>query len=199
MAFLARASRRGVNSLYKCQARAFSSKLEGDLDALALSLGDHGEDVAQKQEAAYTAKIDAAMDAQTAALGERIAVLEQEYEKTKGEGAPKVVTDEEKIRRAMPATGRISQVMGAVVDVTFDNEEDLPRILNSLEVQEHEDRITLEVAQHLGDNAVRTIAMQSTDGVVRGQPVSDTGAPISIPCGPPALGRIMNVIGEPVD
>jgi len=199
MAFLARASRRGVNSLYKYQARAFSSKLEGDLDALALSLGEHGEDVAQKQEAEYTAKIDAAMEAQTKALGERIAVLEKQYEETKGEGAPKVVTDEEKLRRAMPATGRISQVMGAVVDVTFDNEEDLPRILNSLEVQEHEDRIVLEVAQHLGDNAVRTIAMQSTDGVVRGQPVSDTGAPISIPCGPPALGRIMNVIGEPVD
>lgn len=89
--------------------------------------------------------------------------------------------------------------MGAVVDVTFENEADLPKILNALEVQEHEDRIVLEVAQHLGDNAVRTIAMQSTDGVVRGQPVSDTGLPIAIPCGPPSLGRIMNVIGEPVD
>lgn len=203
MAFLARASRNGAKSLRnvvnRVQVRAFSAKLDGDLDALALSLGDHGEDVAKAQEAAYEKKINDAMAAQTVALGERIAVLEKNYEETKGEGVKKEMDDEEKARRALPATGRISQVMGAVVDVTFDNEEDLPRILNSLEVQEHEERIVLEVAQHLGDNAVRTIAMQSTDGVVRGQPVSDTGLPIVVPCGPPSLGRIMNVIGEPVD
>jgi len=208
MAFLARASSRGVKSLsslsrtnlvHKTAVRAFSAKLDGDLDALALQLGEHGEDVAQAQEAAHKDKIESNMAAQTQALQERVTVLEQEYEKNKGETPKGEMSAEEKARRALPATGRISQVMGAVVDVTFEDEAELPKILNSLEVQEHEDRIVLEVAQHLGDNSVRTIAMQSTDGVVRGQPVSDTGAPISIPCGNPSLGRIMNVIGEPVD
>lgn len=206
MAFLARASRGGLklsslarnNVVNRIQVRAFS-KLDGDLDALALSLGEHGEDVAQKQEAEYDAKIKANMDAQTVKLGEAIAAAEAEYTANDGKAPKKEVSEEEKARRALPATGRISQVMGAVVDVTFENEKDLPKILNSLEVQDHEDRIVLEVAQHLGDNSVRTIAMQSTDGVVRGQAVSDTGAPICIPCGQPTLGRIMNVIGEPVD
>jgi ATP synthase F1 beta subunit len=187
----------------RVQVRSFS-KLDGDLDALALSLGEFGEDKAVEQEAAYKKKIDDAMAAQTAALLERVAAQEKEYEenaKLEAEGkAPKKQQSPEEIaRRALPATGRISQVMGAVVDVTFESEEDLPKILNALEVQEHEDRIVLEVAQHLGDNSVRTIAMQSTDGIVRGQPVSDTGNPIMIPCGNPSLGRIMNVIGEPVD
>jgi F-type H+-transporting ATPase subunit beta len=180
------------------QVRCFS-KLDGDLDALALSLGEHGEDVAKAQEDAHTAKIEANMAEQTVALKARIAELEKEYEANKGETPKGEVTEAEKVRRALPASGRISQVMGAVVDVSFENEEDLPKILNALEVQEHEDRIVLEVAQHLGDNSVRCIAMQSTDGVVRGQPVSDTGLPIVVPCGQPALGRIMNVIGEPVD
>jgi F-type H+-transporting ATPase subunit beta len=88
-------------------------------------------------------------------------------------------------------------VIGAVVDVQFEGE--IPPILNALEVDGLENRLVLEVAQHLGDSRVRTIAMDSTEGLVRGQDVSDTGAPISIPVGPETLGRIMNVIGEPID
>ena len=94
-------------------------------------------------------------------------------------------------------TGKISQVLGAVVDVEFDGE--LPSILNALEVDNNGNKLIIEVAQHLGDNAVRTIAMDSTDGLVRGQPATDTGSPISMPVGPETLGRIMNVIGDPVD
>ncbi|KAL4438335.1 hypothetical protein ABPG74_009758 [Tetrahymena malaccensis] len=95
------------------------------------------------------------------------------------------------------ATGQVSQVIGAVVDVQFEGE--LPQILNALEVQGTQHRLVLEVAQHLGDSRVRTIAMDSTEGLVRGQPVVDTGLPISVPVGPGTLGRIMNVIGEPID
>ena len=93
--------------------------------------------------------------------------------------------------------GKISQVLGAVVDVEF--EEELPAILNALEVDNSGNRLILEVAQHLGENVVRTIAMDTTDGLVRGQSVTDIGSPISMPVGPETLGRIMNVIGEPVD
>ena len=93
--------------------------------------------------------------------------------------------------------GKICQVIGAVVDVQF--EDDLPPILNALEVQDFSHRLVLEVAQHLGDSKVRTIALDSTDGLVRGQNVVDTGSPIKIPVGPQTLGRIMNVIGEPID
>ena len=75
----------------------------------------------------------------------------------------------------------------------------LPRILNALEVQDHPIRLVLEVAQHLGENTVRTISMDSTEGLIRGQPVVDTGAPILVPVGPATLGRIINVIGEPID
>jgi F0F1-type ATP synthase beta subunit len=95
------------------------------------------------------------------------------------------------------AKGKISQVIGAVVDVQFEGA--LPPILNALEVQDVENRLVLEVAQHLGGNNVRTIALDSTEGLVRGQPVSDTGNPICIPVGPETLGRIINVIGEPID
>ena len=94
-------------------------------------------------------------------------------------------------------TGKISQVLGAVVDVAFEGE--LPAILNALEVDNNGVRLILEVAQHLGENVVRTIAMDTTDGLVRGQSATDTGSPISMPVGPETLGRIMNVIGEPVD
>ncbi|OYY85006.1 MAG: F0F1 ATP synthase subunit beta, partial [Rhizobiales bacterium 24-66-13] len=94
-------------------------------------------------------------------------------------------------------TGRISQVIGAVVDVQFDGH--LPAILNALETTNQGNRLVLEVAQHLGESTVRTIAMDSTEGLVRGQPVTDTGAPIQVPVGEATLGRIMNVIGEPVD
>jgi len=95
------------------------------------------------------------------------------------------------------AKGRVSQVIGAVVDVEFDG--DLPSILNALETYNNGSRLVLEVAQHLGENTVRTIAMDSTEGLVRGQPVADIGTPITVPVGPATLGRIMNVIGEPID
>jgi len=93
--------------------------------------------------------------------------------------------------------GRVAQVIGAVVDVQF--EGDLPLILNALETKNLGNRLVLEVAQHLGENMVRCIAMDSTEGLVRGQEVTDTGAPIAVPVGDITLGRIMNVIGEPVD
>src|SRR3982751_470929 len=93
--------------------------------------------------------------------------------------------------------GRVTQVTGAVVDVRFDGE--LPEILNALETDNQGNRLVLEVAQHLGENTVRTIAMDSTEGLVRGQPVSDTGQPIAVPVGDGTLGRIMNVVGDPVD
>jgi hypothetical protein len=93
--------------------------------------------------------------------------------------------------------GRVSQVIGAVVDVEFDGH--LPAILNALETTNNGTRLVLEVAQHLGENTVRTIAMDSTEGLTRGHEVTDTGAPISVPVGPATLGRIMNVIGEPID
>jgi F-type H+-transporting ATPase subunit beta len=98
---------------------------------------------------------------------------------------------------ASGATGEISQVIGAVVDVQFDGE--LPPILNALECDNNGNRLVLEVAQHLGENTVRTIAMDGTEGLVRGQPVVDTGEPIKVPVGDEMLGRIINVIGEPVD
>ncbi len=93
--------------------------------------------------------------------------------------------------------GRISQIMGAVVDVKFDGE--LPAILNALETDNHGNRLVLEVAQHLGESTVRCIAMDSTEGLVRGQEVSDTGVGIMVPVGPEMLGRIINVVGEPID
>ena len=93
--------------------------------------------------------------------------------------------------------GKISQVIGAVVDVTFDGE--IPAILNALETSNNGNRLVLEVAQHLGENTVRCIAMDGTDGLVRGQNVTDTGAQIRMPVGPETLGRIMNVVGEPID
>jgi len=94
-------------------------------------------------------------------------------------------------------SGKVTTVIGAVVDVQFSDH--LPAILNALEVEGHEVRLVLEVAQHLGENTVRTIAMDATEGLVRGQPVVDTEQPICIPVGEKCLGRIMNVIGEPID
>jgi F-type H+/Na+-transporting ATPase subunit beta len=93
--------------------------------------------------------------------------------------------------------GKITQVIGAVVDVHFEGE--LPSILNALHVDNAGRTLVLEVAQHLGENTVRTIAMDTTDGLVRGAEVADTGGPIMMPVGPETLGRILNVIGEPVD
>src|SRR5689334_25035682 len=94
-------------------------------------------------------------------------------------------------------TGKVTQVIGAVVDVQFDGH--LPAILNALETENRGNRLILEVAQHLGESTVRTIAMDSTEGLVRGHTVIDTGSPIMVPVGDATLGRIINVIGEPVD
>jgi F-type H+/Na+-transporting ATPase subunit beta len=102
-----------------------------------------------------------------------------------------------KATKAAGAGGRVAQVLGAVVDVQF--EDHLPEILNALETDNGGNRLVLEVAQHLGESTVRTIAMDSTEGLVRGQEVTDTGGPITVPVGDETLGRIINVIGEPVD
>src|SRR5438034_5008260 len=93
--------------------------------------------------------------------------------------------------------GHITQVIGAVVDVQF--EGDLPAILNALETKNQGNRLVLEVAQHLGESTVRTIAMDTSEGLVRGQEVTDTGLPIAVPVGDGTLGRIINVVGDPVD
>ena len=95
------------------------------------------------------------------------------------------------------AKGKITQVIGAVVDVQF--EDHLPEILNALDTKNQGNKLVLEVAQHLGENTVRAIAMDSTEGLVRGDEVIDTGAPISVPVGDATLGRILNVTGDPVD
>ena len=93
--------------------------------------------------------------------------------------------------------GKITQVIGAVVDVQFG--EDLPPILNALTTDNNGKNLVLEVAQHLGENTVRAIAMDATEGLVRGQQVTDTGGPIQVPVGNGTLGRILNVTGDPVD
>ena len=93
--------------------------------------------------------------------------------------------------------GRVTQVIGPVVDVKFEGY--LPEIMNALETQNNGQRLVLEVAQHLGEHAVRCVAMDISDGLVRGQEVTDTGSPITVPVGVKTLGRIINVIGEPVD
>ena len=97
----------------------------------------------------------------------------------------------------MKKTGKITQIIGAVIDVTFD--DDLPEIYTALEVNNEENKLVLEVAQHLGEGSVRTIAMDSTEGLKRGDVVVNTGEPILVPVGPETLGRIINVIGEPID
>jgi F-type H+-transporting ATPase subunit beta len=99
--------------------------------------------------------------------------------------------------KAANSTGRVTQVIGAVVDVKFDG--DLPPILNALETDNQGSRLVLEVAQHLGEDSVRCVAMDTSEGLVRGQSVTDTGGPITVPVGAGTLGRIINVIGEPVD
>jgi len=104
---------------------------------------------------------------------------------------------EKRIAAGEGSKGHVRQVTGAVVDVQFD--EHLPPILNALETDNQGTRLVLEVAQHLGENTVRTIAMDGTDGLVRGQEVVDTGKPIAVPVGEKTLGRIMNVVGEAVD
>jgi flagellar biosynthesis/type III secretory pathway ATPase len=159
-------------------------------------------DIAAKQ-AAREKKVNDVQAAQNIRLAERFAAAEKKAEqdaadKEAGKEVKRKLTPEEEKRAALPATGKISQVLGAVVDVVFED-GNLPKILNSLEVQDHHLRVVLEVAQHLGNNAVRCIALESTDGLVRGQRVSDTGDAIAVPVGNGTLGRIMNVIGEPID
>ena len=97
----------------------------------------------------------------------------------------------------MSNKGKVTQIIGAVVDVKFENK--LPKILTALECKIGENRLVLEVAQHLGESSVRTIAMDGTEGLKRGDEVTDTGDPIKVPVGPETLGRIINVIGEPID
>ena len=104
---------------------------------------------------------------------------------------------EKRIAKGEGPKGQVRQVMGAVVDVQF--EDHLPEILNALETDNHDNRLVLEVAQHLGEDTVRTVAMDLTEGLVRGQEVVDTGEPIAVPVGDETLGRIMNVVGEAVD
>merc|ERR1712178_500509 len=111
--------------------------------------------------------------------------------------APGAVSFASQAESASVSKGKIKSVIGAVVDVPFDNE--LPNILNALEVEDHGIRVVLEVAQHLGERTVRTIAMDATEGLKRGQTVRDEGAPINVPVGNELLGRIVNVIGEPID
>jgi F-type H+/Na+-transporting ATPase subunit beta len=111
--------------------------------------------------------------------------------------AERVRSSEVPAAAAAKPSGKVRQVMGAVVDVQFDSH--LPQILNALEMENRGNRLVLEVAQHLGEHTVRTVAMDSTEGLVRGQDVADTGGPIMVPVGDVTLGRIMNVIGQPVD
>src|SRR3990172_13379036 len=96
--------------------------------------------------------------------------------------------------------GKVKQVIGPTVDIEFDSDK-LPNILNAIEIKDEKRNIdlTVEVAMHLGDNIVRCVAMSSTDGLVRGMPAVDTGAPISVPVGEACLGRIFNLLGEPID
>jgi F-type H+-transporting ATPase subunit beta len=162
-----------------------------------------GEQGMKEKEARYNAAIKDKRDAQAKVLAEKFAAAEKAWEQTEadkaaGKDTKPPRTEEEKIRDALPATGKISQILSSVVDVVFEPGT-LPQILNALEVQNHHQRVVLEVAQHMGNNQVRCIALEGTDGLMRGQPVSDTMAPISVPVGKGTLGRIMNVIGEPID
>ncbi|WP_245656852.1 F0F1 ATP synthase subunit beta [Sphingomonas asaccharolytica] len=116
---------------------------------------------------------------------------------TKAAAAPADTTTIQAPKATTNNVGVISQVIGAVVDVSFPDQ--LPAILSALETDNNGNRLVLEVAQHLGENTVRTIAMDSTEGLTRGQNVTDTGSQIRVPVGPATLGRILNVIGEPID
>jgi len=132
----------------------------------------------------------------------KCALTSQTVPQTAARGLPAVFNNRNYAQDAPAAAagasvGRIVAVIGAVVDVQFD--DNLPPILNALEVENRSPRLILEVAQHLGENTVRTIAMDGTEGLIRGQACSDTGTPIKIPVGPKTLGRIINVIGEPID
>ena len=98
----------------------------------------------------------------------------------------------------MQNIGKIVQIIGAVVDIRF-SKENLPKLLNSIEINNNGTKLVVEVAQHIGDDVVRCIAMSSTDGLVRGMDAVDTGAPIKVPVGKETLGRVFNLLGEPID
>jgi ATP synthase F1 beta subunit len=133
-----------------------------------------------------------------AASARRLSAIAPTTPAAVGATTPHNATAKEDATAAAVHLGNISQVIGAVVDVQFPSGT-LPPILNALEVEDHDIRLVLEVAQHLGENTVRTIAMDATEGLVRGQKVRDTGSPIMVPVGRGTLGRIINVIGEPID
>jgi ATP synthase F1 beta subunit len=181
------------------QVRSF-----GDVHDESFTLREYSPAERKEADDLAAANVVAKFKANEAVLLEKVAALEAiEVKRLADEAAgipppPRVQDAQELERRALPATGRISQVTGAVLDVVFED-GNLPRILNCLEVQEGESRCTLEVAQHLGNNVVRCIALDSTDGLVRGQPVSDLGGPITCPVGHETLGRIMNVTGDSID
>jgi len=177
------------------QVRCFSDK-HNDSFVLRTLTKDEMEEAVK----ARSANVKADFDARHSKFLKIFEKMEADADlEAKGEAVVKrELTEEEKARAELPATGKVSQVIGAVVDVVFED-GDLPRIFDALEVQQHDIRVVLEVATHLGNNAVRTVAMDSTDGITRGQPVSSTGNPIMVPVGDGTLGRIMNVIGEPVD
>jgi len=159
---------------------------------------DLNETEASEVQAILDERIKGNQDAKVKHMLDWMAKVEKEEKDLKESG--KEVAKDAKLLDidALPASGEITQVIGAVVDCQFE-EGSLPAIFNALEVQQFDKRVVLEVAQHLGENQVRCIAMEATDGLVRGQPIHDTGSPISIPVGDGTLGRIMNVVGEPVD
>jgi F-type H+-transporting ATPase subunit beta len=145
-------------------------------------------------------------------VGKRSAVAQSAQQKPTA--SKETQTGQQPVQASKGAKGRVVSVIGAVVDVQFDDQ--LPPILNALQVDGRQPKLILEVAQHLGrpsdmstslecrlfftgDNTVRTIAMDGTEGLVRGQPVTDIGTPIKIPVGAATLGRIINVIGDPID
>lgn len=191
---LARRAHRGLAAPL-AKARYF-----GDSHDDSFTLRTLSKDEMQKANNDRADSVKADFDARHSKFLKIFEKMEEDADKEAG-GAkppPPVLSDAEKERAALPATGRVSQVIGAVVDVVFEG-GDLPGIYHALEIQQHDIRVVLEVASHMGNNAVRTIAMDSTDGITRGQPVSATGGPIMVPVGTGTLGRIMNVIGEPVD
>ncbi len=155
---------------------------------------------AAKTSKAVDAKKSKAVDVKNSAKAE-VAAEKKAVKQMNEENKRSVAKINEIIKKEKDSgkLGHISQVMGAVVDVKFDNVDELPPILTALECVNNGQKLVLEVAQHLGESVVRTIAMDSTDGLVRGLEVVNTGAPIEVPVGPSMLGRIVNVIGEPVD
>ena len=153
----------------------------------------------EKLEAVAPAAAEAAPAAKATKPASKSTTSKKPAAKPNAAPKKKTTAPKETKRMSTPANakGAIAQVIGAVVDVEFEGK--LPDILNALETDNNGNRLVLEVAQHLGENTVRTIAMDSTEGLVRGAPVADTGRPIEVPVGPETLGRIMNVIGEPID